>query len=170
MFARFLPAILASWCVVLVPSSVEACSCFGGVSEFELELKGQPLLIAGRIVGTTVPASGYAATPPDNVAAIEVQVLEVLRGKEARRTVNVWDQFVNSSCSLELHRLRVGSVILIAVNPAEQPLRVLWQDAGITPNPNDLLLGTCRQPWRTFDTEAELRRYIKSNVRRGPAN
>jgi hypothetical protein len=165
MPARFLPAILASWCVLLVPASIEACSCVGGVSEFQSELKGQPLLIAGRIVGTIVPVTGYAAIPPDNVAAIEVQVLEVLRGKEEQRTVIVWDQFVNSSCSLELHKLEFGSFLLIALDPAEQPLKELWQEAGIKPSVTDRLMGTCRQPFRTFNSEAELRSYMKSNVR-----
>ena len=169
MFARLLPVILASWWALLVPASAEACSCIGGVSEFQSELKGRPLLIAGRIVGTIVPATGYAAIPPDNVAAIEVQVLEVLRGKEERRTVIVWDQFVNGSCSLQLHNLKVGSFLLIALDPAEQPLKELWQFAGIKPSATDRLMGTCRQPLRTFDSEAELRSYMKSNVRRGAA-
>ena len=169
MPARFLPAILASWCVLLVPASVEACSCIGGVSEFQSELKGRPLLIAGQIVGTIVPASGYAAVPPDNVAAIQVKVLEVLRGKQEQRTVIVWDQFVNSSCSLELHKLKVESFLLIALDPDEQPLKELWQEAGIKPSPTDRLMGTCRQPFRTFNSEAELRRHLKSNMRRGAA-
>ena len=170
MLARFLPAILTAWCVLLVPAGVEACSCMGGVSEFQGELKRQPLLIAGRIAGTIVPTTGYAATPPDNVAAIEVQVLEVLRGKEDRRTVIVWDQFVNSSCSLELHKLKVGSFLLIALDPAEQPLTELWQLAGIKPTVTDRLMGTCRQPFRTFNNEAEMRRYATLNVRRGAAD
>lgn len=114
-----------------------------------------------------MPATGYAAVPPDNVAAVQVQVFEVLRGKEEQRTVIVWDQSVNSSCSLELHKLKVGSFLLIALDPNEQPLKELWEEAGIKPSVADRLLGTCRQAFRTFNSEAELRRYLKSNVRRG---
>ena len=126
-------------------------------------------MISGQIVGTIVPATGYAAIPPDNVAAIQVQVLEVLRGKEEQRTVTVWDQAVNSSCSLELHKLKVGSFILITLDPDEYPLKELWQEAGIKPDVTDRLMGTCRQPFRTFNSEAALRSYVKSNVRRGAA-
>ncbi len=157
MLVRLLSAIVVTSCVALIPTSADACSCIGGVSEFENELKTRPLLVAGRVVETVINVR------PEDVAAIRVQVLQVLRGQESRSTITIWDQFVNGSCSLELQTLKAGSLVVLAVNPDERPLREVWLYSGIAPNPGELLFGVCRRPWKTFNTEAELQDYIQKH-------
>ena len=100
----------------------------------------------------------------DTVAAIDVEVIQVLRGNEVRQRVRVWDQFVGSSCSLELEALKAGTLLILAIDPAEKRLTELWEIVGIKPDTQDLLWGTCRQPWRAFGSQAELQRFIKKQV------
>ena len=152
-------SILAAW-----PAHVEACSCHS-VSEFASQAKDSPLLIAGQVVATVTSTEGPSSTRPDNVAALEIDVLDVTRGRETRRRIRVWDQFVNSSCSLELHRLKPGTYVLIAVNSKEERLTELAELIGIKPAPDDYVWVTCRDPWRPFKTVADMRRFIEDGLR-----
>ena len=154
------PLLAALTVALAYPPSAGACTC-SSVSEFKYEVKGRPLLIAGRVGGTHVVTIGHT----DTVAAIDVEVIQVLRGHEVRQRVRVWDQFVGGSCSLGLEALKPGTLLILAMDPAEQRLTEVWDTVGIKPDAHDLVWGTCRQPWRTFGNQAELQRFIKKEVK-----
>ena len=157
---RWSALLLVALTVVLTPGTGEACSCFGGVADFRAMLKKSPLLLAGRIEGVVLQ---QALQTPENVAALQITLLRVPRGKEERRTVRVWDQFVGSSCSLELHKLKVGSFVLIALNPGEERLTELWELTGLKPDKADLLLPIhCSDPIRAFGSETDILDFVRS--------
>ena len=82
--------------------------------------------------------------------------------------MRIWDQFAGSSCSLELHKLTVGTLVAVAVYPAEQRLTELWPFIGISPARRDHVLGTCCDPIRIFTDNATLRQYVDSAHWRRP--
>jgi len=156
----FAPALVVLSVGLAHPAKADACTC-SSVSEFKYEVKGRSLAIAGRVVDTHVVKIGST----DNVAAIDIEVIQVLRGNEARPRLRVWDQFVGGSCSLGLEALKAGTLLIAAIDPAEPRLTELWETVGIKPDTQDLVWGTCRQPWRAFGSQAELQRFIKKEVK-----
>lgn len=161
MSRRFFGLMLLTGSIGLLrPSNVYACSC-SAISTFESEARYASVLVSARVVGTQL-VENPDAEAPDNVAAVDVQVLRVLRGKETRHQLRVWDQFAGSSCSVELHRLPVGTLVVIALRADEPPLTEMWPIIGIRPGRADYLLGTCGERIRTFADDTELHKYVDS--------
>lgn len=141
----------------------------GNVASFDNEVRAARLLVGGRVVGSQPPRA-LPGRPNTETASIDVEVLTVIRGRETRRTIRIWDQFVGSSCSMELHRLKIGTLLLVVLDPAEERLTDLWRFVGIAPKREDYVLGTCGEHWRTFGTESELERYVERATRAGLGN
>jgi hypothetical protein len=160
------------WIIVTLaqPSPATACTCMGsdgssGVSDFRAVARHAPLLIAGRVVERLKPlppdSAGMSPSAPDEVAAIDIEVRDLLRGVEARRRIRVWDQSVTTSCSQDLKRLEVGAFVMIGIYPAERRLTELSELVGIKPVPADYVLGTCAEYFRSFQNWSDLQRFVR---------
>ena len=167
---HFAAIVMVCASVFCLPHALEACTCISAppsaIPTFEQEAQGRPLLVAGRIaalVSLQSVSHGPALRGGPYVAAIDVDVIDVIRGHEARQRFRIWDQFVGSSCSLELHKFEEGTLLVLAINPAEERLHEVWETLGFHPADEDYLLENCAQSWRVFNSDAELQRFIKSH-------
>jgi len=152
--------LMTGFVVLFHPTRAHACACIAART-FESKALTAPLLVAVRIVGTR-PVDRPGADSPDNIAAIDVEVMQVLRGKETRPRLLIWDQFAGGSCSLELYKLTVGTLAVIAIDPDEERLTESRSVMGIEPDSRGYVLGTCGNPIRTFRDEEALREYVDS--------
>ncbi len=139
---------------------VQACRC-ATISPFAEQTRAAPVLLVGRVVGGQATTARAAAR---DVAAIDLEVVQVLRGREERQQIRVWDQAAGTSCSLGMARFRPNALIVIALDPDEPQSAQLSELARIKPETDDYVLGACRQPWRLFSTQAELDAYIASHA------
>ena len=162
MNARIVAASLLVWSLKLsAPADALACACVGTIPTIETQMAHAPLVIAARVTALEpLKDSGGQATGA--VAAIRVEVLDVLRGDKKLKQLRIWDQFVNTSCSVELVELPVGTLLIIAIDPKTERSRELWDLIGIRPESSDYVFATCQQYWKTFKTEQELRRYVRN--------
>jgi hypothetical protein len=128
-----------------LPHTVDACTC-SAIPTFEQEARGRPFVLAARIgalVSLRSVSHGPVLTGGPYVAAIDVDVIAVIRGHEARQRLRIWDQFVGGSCSLGLQELKEETLLVLAINPAEERLHEVWEILGFHPGEKDYVWGTC---------------------------
>lgn len=150
---------------LLLAGEAQACGCVGSpgspnVAGFDAVARKATLLVAGRVVASPSLRSSPRAAE-SSASSIDIELLAVFRGGEIRGTVRIWDQYARTSCSLDLQKLKVGTLLLIALHPEAERLNEWWQLLGIDPKPDDYLFGTCAEQWRTFATRSELDRYLE---------
>ena len=168
MKARLLVVSLLVWSFHLTkPGDALACVCLGEIPTIESRMARAPLVIAGRVTAVE-PLKDSVGQPTSHIAAIWVEVLDVLRGDKGIKQIRIWDQLVNTTCSVELVELPVGTPLIVAIDPKQERSPELWKLLGIHPEPSDYVFGTCQQYWKTFKTEPELRRYVM-NRSKSPA-
>jgi len=140
-----------------------ACSCFGGLV-FDDNVKHSRFVLLGR-----VKAQGrkelLTSTQPE-VVYIDVEVVEVFKGKPIRPPVRIWDSYAGTNCGGGLDELTPGKLAGFVMEENRSPYSVpeLWETTGIRPSATDYLFGTCSQYWRVFKTERGARRYMKRLV------
>ena len=143
----------------LVPNRALACVCSPGIVDFKDAARAAPLVVAARVVD-----SQPLKRPDGVVASIDVEVIQLLRGREDRTRFRVWDQMPGGSCSKGLSTLKRGTLLVLALYPPYEPSVDVWKTHGIEPKAGDHLLEVCMYPWQTFADEGQLQKYVKSEA------
>ena len=86
----------------LVPAPALACSCSPGIIPFKDAAPAAPLVVTARIVGF-LPLGRADTLLKGEINAVDVEVIEVLRGREDRKRFRVWDQGVGAIRSIRWH-------------------------------------------------------------------
>ena len=86
----------------LVPARAFACSCRPGIVPFKDAARGAPLLVAARVVDF-VRFERADARAKGEIAAVDVEVIRVFRGREDGKRVRVWDHGVGAIRSIRWH-------------------------------------------------------------------
>lgn len=137
---------------------VQSCEC-ATTASFKEHARTAPVLLAGRVVGGQLTKERGAAS---DVAAIDLEVVQVLRGSEERQKIRVWNQAAGTSCSLDMRRFKPLALIVVALDPDEPRSARLSDLARIQPEAADYVLSMCAEPWRHFSKQADLDKYIAS--------
>jgi hypothetical protein len=158
--------VLATMAVLSVSSasSTLACVCTE-ITTFGDSMKRAPIVLAGRIAsqGFRDPEHVYQAF--DVAVSIELSVLRVIKGKEPRRRVRVWNPFAGSSCDDDgFKELAPGTLVAFAVAKASALDRETWSAFGMTPTKGDYMVGTCGVHWKTLATEEEITSFAVRSV------
>lgn len=144
-----------------------ACACSQYLS-FEEALRAAASALGGRVTsqGFRDPEHLYPAV--DNVVYLDVTVLQVVKGREERRTVRVWNPWAGTSCDDDGFRaLTPGTLVAFAATRNKPAHRETWDALGIQPGPDDYVVGTCGAHWKTVSSERDLK---SLGVRNRPPN
>jgi hypothetical protein len=105
-----------------------------------------------------------------DVAYVEVEVLDAIRGVLAGSTVRIWDAGFGTSCSVDLRPFRPGVVVALALERNGAKYREYWDVMKLKVAPGDFLLRACGEFTRRLGLEAELTvvaAKLREAVRRG---
>lgn len=148
---------LIGWCgalliaMVLAPSHATPCTCMGEWPKFKKAMGYASLVITAEVV-----SQGHLKRerlyPEHDVAYLDVRIVKVLKGKESRATVRVWDPMFGTSCSLDLGQIKTGSFAAFAVSRTGRTRGELFEALQINPASDDYLLQGCGEYYRVLES------------------
>jgi hypothetical protein len=133
-----------------------ACACTRVF--FDEKVKHSSVVLLGQVRTQGMRASS------SEVAYLDVEVVQVLKGRLTDREVRIWDSLPGTSCSIGLDRLDPGTLAVFAVEENKEPSTEVRDRSGIQPEADDYLTSPCSENWRVFKTERGARQYMKRHI------
>jgi hypothetical protein len=113
-------------------------------------------VVIGRVTAQTtlaepIPYGG------NNVAHVDVEVLDGLRGAVSGSTIRVWDAGYGSNCSVDLRPLKPGALVAMVLSRNKPEYAEYQQLMKLKVAPNDYLLVACGDYLQSIGSEQEAR-------------
>lgn len=142
------------------PSSAAACTCFGTEGQIawptlEQAAAASEAVLIGRVT-KQVTLSDPRPYEGNDVAYVEVEVMDGIKGVASGSIVRVWDAGFGTSCSTDLRPLSWGVVAAFAVDRNKTEKSEYFEIMRLRVAAGDYLLGGCGECDRRLDTDEDL--------------
>jgi hypothetical protein len=145
--------------IVAASDHASACTCVAGPGDTAWPTLDQAshdsdAVLVGRVLGQTT----LSDPPPyegNNVAHVDLEVVEGIKGLVRGGHIRVWDAGFGSSCTVDLRPLKVGTIVAMALArnaPSNQEYHSLMR---LRVAPTDYLLRSCGDYMQLLKSDGE---------------
>jgi len=124
------------------PSPALACACVGGWPTVESTAASAEAALIGRVLAR-LTREGLAAEPGQAVAALDVEVVQTIKGVKKGRSLRVWDPMTGTSCSDGLGEFATNTLVAMALSKATSVEREFYEVLKLPIKPGTYLVGSC---------------------------
>jgi hypothetical protein len=133
----------------------QACSCLEKWPSITEAMRNVPLALVARVSSVGRPDDPTVGDPLD-APFVDVDVIEVIKGKEPRSRLRIWDGHFRTSCTAGLSGLEAGTLLALALSPASRMPAEYLRLVKISPAPSEYMLASCGEYWRRFEASADI--------------
>jgi hypothetical protein len=166
-------ALLA--CLVAFVDPAAACTCVAGPGEIAWPTLDQASQKSDAVLVGRVLAQTTLSDPPpyegNDVAHVDLEVLEGVKGLASGAHVRVWDAGFGSSCTHDLRPLQVGTIVAMALARNSPEYREYQELMRLKVAPEDYLLRSCGDYMQLLKSDREAGQVaarLRDTVRRSP--
>ena len=161
--------ILVLAALLVYPVVADACTCIGEWPNFARSARAAAVVLIGRVRTQGKPNLGGRLYPDLDVAYLDVDVFEAVKGTTNGAIVRIWDPGFGGSCAMDLRPYVKGSVVAFALARNGPEMDEYWQLVPFKPAKEDLLIQSCGEYVRQLGSVKEGRK-LAAELRRDVSN
>jgi hypothetical protein len=161
--------ILVLATLLVCPDFSAGCTCIGEWPNFARSARDAAVVVIGRVRTQGKPHLEGRLYLDLDVAYLDVDVLEAVKGTTEGAIVRIWDSAFGGSCAMDLRPYVKGSVVAFALALNGPEMDEYWQLVPFKPAKEDLLIQSCGEYVRQLGSVKEGRK-LAAELRRDVSN